>query len=226
MSSVNLKRQQKINAQMSEVMDDFDRFEFFFASNWKKIVIAAVVAVVAVTAIVAVKYVVSQNKLKAAQAYSKAATIAQLEAAIAEYGNTPATVYLQLAALYIDAKDYANARKQLLAAAEGDAAELRWRAQLNLGYLAELEGKLDEAAAVFADFARSCRDAGSAGYAAEAYTAAGRIYKLAGKKAEAKNILEAGRNFVQGVSMDERPALQGFAGMINSMLADSTLAAK
>ena len=54
MSSVNLNRQKKLNAQMNEVMDDFDRFEYFFATNWKKIVIAAVLVVVAVAVIVSV----------------------------------------------------------------------------------------------------------------------------------------------------------------------------
>ena len=48
MSSVNLKRKKQTNAQMSEVMDDFDRFEFFFATHWKKIVAVAVIAVLAV----------------------------------------------------------------------------------------------------------------------------------------------------------------------------------
>ena len=48
MSSVNLNRQKKINEQMKEVMDDFDRFEYFFASHWKHIVYAAIAVVVVV----------------------------------------------------------------------------------------------------------------------------------------------------------------------------------
>ena len=82
MSSVNLNRQKKINEQMKEVMDDFDRFEYFFASHWKHIVYAAIAVVVVVAAIVSVKYFVNKSSDAAAAAYDKAEDIAQLEKAI------------------------------------------------------------------------------------------------------------------------------------------------
>ena len=55
MSSVNLKRQKELNAEVSQVMDDFDRFEYGFVTHWKKIVAAAVLVVVVVTVAVSAK---------------------------------------------------------------------------------------------------------------------------------------------------------------------------
>ena len=220
MSSVNLNRQKKINEQMKEVMDDFDRFEYFFATHWKHIVYAAIAVVVIVAAIVSVKYFSNKSAEAAAAAYDKAEDIVQIEKAIKDHGKTPAAVYLRLAGLYIAKKDYANARKQLVAAAsDNKAVEMQWRARLNLAYLDELEGKYAEGAKAFADFAKSVRTPGSAAYAAEAYVAAGRLYKLAGKADDAKNILDAGRRFIQSVPADERGELQYYVGMINGMLA-------
>ncbi len=227
MSSVNLNRQKKINEQMKEVMDDFDRFEYFFASHWKHIVYAAIGVVVLVAVIVSIKYFCNQKEQASAIAYSKAADIEQLEAAIKKYDNAPGSVYLRLSGMYIAKKDYANAAKQLkLAAADSKAPEIQWRAQLNMGYLAELEGKYEAAAGQFADFAKSRREPGSAGYAAEAYAAAGRLYNLAGKGAEAVEILKSGKNFILGVSADERAVMQAFESMINSMLANPVKSAK
>ena len=137
MSSVNLNRQKKINDQMKEVMDDFDRFEYFFASHWKHIVMAAVAVVVVVAVIVTAKYVINKNKLEAAQAFGKATDIAQFEAAFAQYSSAPATAYLQLA-------------KQ---------------------------------------------------------------------NNEARTILDAGRNYIKGLSAEDRQSAADFAGMINSALA-------
>ena len=68
MSSVNLNRQKKINDQMKEVMDDFDRFEYFFASHWKHIVYAAIAVVVIVAAVVSVKYFSNKSAIAAAVA--------------------------------------------------------------------------------------------------------------------------------------------------------------
>lgn len=221
MSSVNLNRQKKLNAQMNEVMDDFDRFEYFFATNWKKIVIAAVLVVVAVAVIVSVRAIMDSRRMAAAEAYDKAADIAQLEAAIAKHGNAPGAVTMRLASLYIEKKDFTNARKQLtLAAADKDAADVRYRASLNLGYLDEMEGKAADGAKRFENIAKQLREPGSAAYAAEAYTAAGRLYLAAGKKAEAKAILEAGRSFIKGLPAEQQPVAQGFTGMINALLAN------
>ena len=220
MSSVNLNRQKKINDQMKEVMDDFDRFEYFFASHWKHIVMAAVAVVVVVAVIVTAKYVINKNKLEAAQAFGKATDIAQFEAAFAQYSSAPATAYLQLAKLYSDKKEFAKARKQLVTAAGlTDAPEVQWRARLNLAYLDEMEGKFADGAKAFADIAKTLRAPGSAGYAAEAYYGAGRLYMLAKQNNEARTILDAGRNYIKGLNAEDRQSAADFAGMINSALA-------
>ena len=227
MSSVNLNRQKKINDQMKEVMDDFDRFEYFFATHWKHIVYAAIAVVVIVAAVVSVKYFSARSAASAAAAYDKAADIAQLEKAIKDHGKAPAAVYLRLAGMYIAKKDYANARKQLITAAgDSKAVEMQWRARLNLGYVDELEGKYAEGAKAFADFAKSVRTPGSAAYAAEAYIAAGRLYAAAGKTAEAKSVLEAGQRFLQTAPAAERNALQSYAGQLNNLLANLPAAVK
>ena len=96
---------------------------------------------------------------------------------------------------------------------------MQWRARLNLAYLDELEGKYAEGAKAFADFAKSVRTPGSAAYAAEAYVAAGRVYLLAGKAADAKSVLDAGRRFIQSAPADERGDLMNYTSMINGMLA-------
>ena len=163
--------------------------------------------------------------MQAALAYSSAADAPALEKAIAQYGNAPASVYIQLSALYLDKKEYAKAREQLAIAASDDSApELQYRARINLAYVDELEGKLAEAAAGLADFARNTRGTGSAGFAAEAYAASGRLYAACGKAAESKAILTEGRAFIQSIPAGERAALQAFSGMINTMLANTAAA--
>lgn len=227
MSSVNLNRQKKINDQMKEVMDDFDRFEYFFASHWKHIVYAAIAVVVIVAAVVSVKYFSNKSAIAAAVAYDKAADIAQLEKAIKDHGKAPSAIYVRLGGMYIAQKDYANARKQLMiAAADNSAIEVQWRARLNLAYVDELEGKYADAAKNFADFAKSVRTPGSAAYAAEAYVNAGRLYTLAGKTADAKSTLEAAKRFIQTAPAEDRAGLQNYAGQINSMLANLPQAVK
>ena len=221
MSSVNLNRQKKLNAQMNEVMDDFDRFEYFFATNWKRIVTAAAAIVVIIAAVVSISSCRASSKLAAAKAYDKAANIDELNAAIKKHGNASANVYLRLAGMYIEKKDYKNARTSLESAIAGnDSAEMKYRAMLNLGYVDELENKFAEGAKRFADFAQTMREPGSAAYATEAYGAAGRLYLMAGKTAEGKKLLNEGRSFIKSVPADERPALQAFNGMINSLLAN------
>ena len=71
---------------------------------------------------------------------------------------------------------------------------------------------------IFADFAKSVRTPGSAIYTAEAYVAAGRLYKLAGKTADAKAVLESGKRFIQTVPAAERMNFQIYLGMLNNML--------
>jgi len=202
MSSVNLKRQKEINAQMSQVMDDFDRFEFFFAEHWKKIVAAAVLIVLGVAAVVSFRVYSHHRQLTAAVAFNQAADVGALEKALARYGSAEASAAarLRLAGLYVDAKNYEGARRELQAVSgDSKVPELAWRATLNLGYLAELEGKFEEAAGIFAAFAAQTA-AGSEGYRGEAFVNAGRLYLAAGKQQEAREILEAARSMNAGNS--------------------------
>ena len=200
MSSVNLKRQKQLNAEIGQVMDDFDRFEYAFVTHWKKIVTAAVLVVVAVAVIVSAKVYANYRQNSAAAAFSQAVTAEALEKALSEHSHASAAVAarLRLAGLYINAKNYDGARRELqTVSADKSMPELAWRASLNLGYLAELEGKIDEAAEIFAVFSR-IEVPGSEGYRAESCANAGRLFLKAGKKAEAKEILESGMLLASG----------------------------
>lgn len=222
MSSVNLKRQKQLNAEMSQVMDDFDRFELFFVENWKKIVIVAVLIVLGVAAVVSVRVYSSHRQMKAAVVFNQAVDIAALEKALADYGSAPSAgaARLRLAGFYIDGKDYAAARRQLeILAADSGASELAWRAALNLGYLTELEGKTEEAAGIFAAFAAESAP-GSEGYRAEASANAGRLYLKANMRQEARDVLEAAR--LQALGNPAAPEAQAVAmwlPQITSLLA-------
>ena len=227
MSSVNLKRQKQINSQMGEVMDDFDRFEFFFATNWKKIVIVAVIAVLAVAAYCTYGYFEKRNSREAASAYLKAENIAQINEAVAKYDNAPAWIYIKLASLYLAEKNYTSAAEALKKAAVDTAApEMQWRAQLNLAYLDELQNKNAEAADAFAQLAQSLRQNGAAGYAVEAYFAAGRNYIAAKDNAKAAAILTEGRSFLESLPQQEAMVLQSYSMAIIGMLAEMPAAAK
>ena len=227
MSSVNLKRQKQINSQMGEVMDDFDRFEFFFATHWKKIVVVAVVAVLAVAAYCTYGYFDKRNAQEASAAYLKAENIAQINEAVAKYSNAPAWIYVKLASLYIAEKDYAPAAEALKkAAADSTAPEMQWRAQLNLAYLDELQNKNADAADAFAQLAQSLRQNGAAGYAVEAYFAAGRNYIAAKDNAKAAAILTEGRNYLEALPQQEKMLMQSYSMAIIGMLAEMPAADK
>ena len=192
MSSVNLKRQKELNAEVSQVMDDFDRFEYGFVTHWKKIVAAAVLIVVAVTVFVSAKVYFNHCENKAAAALGQAQTAEALEKALAQYGSSAAApaARLRLASLYVADKKYDGARREFqIVSGDRGASELAWRAVLNLACLAELEGKTEEAAQSFAAFSRT--DAvGSEGYRAEALANAARLFLASGKKAEALKMLD------------------------------------
>ena len=220
MSSVNLKRQKQINSQMNEVMDEFDRFEYFFATKWKKIVIVAVLAIVAVAVYCTVDYVQKNNQRKAAIAFSKAATIEEINTAVAQYPDAPAWLYLKLASLQIAQKDYAQAADALKkAAANPELPELQWRAQLNLAYLEELQNNYAAAAELFAAQAQSLRAPGSVGYACEAYCAAVRNYAAAKNNAKAAEVLTEADNYLAALPPQERMIAENFAAILKSMRA-------
>ena len=199
MSSVNLKRQQKINSQMNEVMDEFDRFEYFFATHWKKIVAVAVIIVIGVGVYAAIAYTMKRNSEKAALAYSSAKNLAELEAAVAQYKNPPAWVNVRLGSYYIEKKDYAKAATVLQAAAQDSSTpEFQWRAMINLALLKENQGKYKEAADEAMKIAK-VRVPGSTLFALEGYVAAVRNYNLAGNKAAALKTIEDAKTFLKGL---------------------------
>ena len=204
MSSVNLKRQKKVNSQMSEVMDEFDRFEYFFASHWKKIVAVAVLAVLAVGIYAGIAYAMKRNDEKAAMAYSSAKNLQELEAAVAQYKNPPAWVNVRLAAYYAEKKDYNKAADLLTQAAQDSSSpETQWSAMLNLAKVKELQGKYQEAAADALKLA-NVGVPGSTIFAMEGYMTAIHNYKLAGDKANALKTLETAKQFIASIPPEQQ----------------------
>ena len=228
MSSVNLKRQQKINSQMNEVMDEFDRFEYFFATHWKKIVAVAILVVVGVGVYAGITYAMKRSSEKAAQAYSSAKNLTELEAAVAQYKNPPAWVNVKLASYYIEKKDYAKAATALQAAAQDSSApEFQWRAMINLALLKEMQGKYKEAAEEAMKTAK-IRVPGSTLYAIEGYIAAARNYDLAGDKVSALKTIDNAKVFLQGLPPEQRSAMLNYNVIFNIMASEinSTAASK
>ena len=221
MSSVNLKRQKKVNSQMSEVMDEFDRFEYFFASHWKKIVAVAVLAVLAVGVYAIIAYAMKRNNEKAAMAYSSAKNLQELEAAVAQYKNPPSWVNVRMAAYYAEKKDYNKAVALLTQAAQdGYAPETQWSAMLNLAKVKELQGKYPEAAADALKLA-NVRVPGSAIFAMEGFMTAIHNYKLAGDKANALKTLEAAKKFIASI-----PPAQQTQSLVQYMLFLNVMSAE
>ena len=211
MSSVNLKRKKQTNAQMSEVMDEFDRFEYFFATHWKKIVLTAVIAVLAVAVYCTVDYFTQKKSREAATAFAQAEKIEDFEKALQKYSDAPGWVYLQLGGLYMNEGEYDQAKANLQkAAADSSVPEIQWRATLNLAALDELQGKFAEAAAAFEDFARNRRETGSAGFALEAYCAAIRNHISAKNNSQAQALIAEANEFFKALSAAEQSTFSNY----------------
>ena len=225
MSSVNLKRKKQTNAQMSEVMDDFDRFEFFFATHWKKIVAVAVIAVLAVAAYCTVSYISDKNKQAAALAFAQAKTIQEYEAAVKEYSDAPGWVYLKMGVLYMEDGKYDQAAENLQkAAADQTVPEIQWRAQLNLATLDEVRGNFATAASAFEDIAKSRREPGTAGFALEAYCAAVRNHLAAKQNAQAAELIKEADEFLSSLTEQEQQMFPGVKMMLASLRSEAATA--
>ena len=148
------EKSKQMNAEMSAALfSERERFEMLFADHWKKAaVIGVLIALVVALAFTAWSFA-NRSSIRATYAFADASDIASLEKALAENsGKTGALAARQrLVQLYIDAKKYDDALKQLklVAADEAANADVKGKAALTEGLIMELQGKEKEASALF-----------------------------------------------------------------------------
>lgn len=192
MATTKVKADSKaLNKEIGNALfSDDERFEMFFAANWKKILVAALAVVVAITAIFAFRLHSSNAKKQAAAKLTEAATPAALEKALAENADAAGVdaARFRLAGMYVAEKKYDQAL-QVFDKLAATAAEtnLRDKARLNAAYMMEMAGKNADAAQRFA--AVAAPGTTSPAVRAEAAYGAGRLFIALGKKEDAKKIL-------------------------------------
>lgn len=157
------EKSKQMNAEMSAALfSERERFEMLFAEYWKKAAVIGVLIAFVVALVFAAWNFANRSAIRATHAFADASDAPALEKALAENsGKTGALAARQrLVQLYVDAKNYDGALKQLkLIAADSDAdMGIRGNAALTEGLILELQGKNKEAAALFA------KTAGSANY--------------------------------------------------------------
>lgn len=192
MATTKVKTDSKtMNREIGNALfSDNERFEMFFAANWKKILVVALAAVVAITAIFAVRMHLSNTKKQAAAKLVEASTVTALEKALAENADAVGAdaARFRLAGMYISEKKYDQARQVFdKLAATAAEPELRDKARLSAAYMLEMAGKNAEAAQSFVAIAAP--GATLPAVRAEAAYSAGRLFISLGKKEEAKQIL-------------------------------------
>ena len=172
------KQAKQLNAEMSSALfSETERFEMLIAAHWKKAAVAGV-AIALVAALIFVAWNMNRRAaIQAAHAFADASDAAALEKALGTHGSKDGAIYARqrLVQLYVDAKNYDGALKQLKLIAADSRADgaLRGRAKLEEAYVLELSGKTKEAAAAFSRIAgdANCRNA----VRLEACAAAGRL---------------------------------------------------
>ena len=171
-------KNKQMNAEMSAALfSERERFEMLFAEHWKKVAVIGVLIALVVALAFTAWSIAERSATGAAHAFADAADIPALEKALAENGSKKGALAARrrLVQLYVDAKKYDEAKKQLkLIAADPEAdGAIRGTSMLTEGLIFELQGKDKEAAALFA---KAARDANlDAGLRLEAAAAAGRL---------------------------------------------------
>ena len=192
MATTKVKADSKaLNKEIGDALfSEDERFEMFFAANWKKILVAALAVVVAITAVFAIRLHSSNAKKQAAAKLTEAATPAALEKALAENADAASAdaARFRLAGMYIAEKKYDQALQVFdKLSSTAKEPELRDKARLNAAYMLEMSGKNAEAAQKFA--AVAAPGTSSPAVRAEAAYSAGRLFIALGKKEDAKKIL-------------------------------------
>ena len=148
-----IKEQNIDDAVFKDAVDDFDRFEDFFSTNLKKILIASIVIVVVLIAGYMIYTQIEEAKNKASVALTSAKTIEELNNAIKKYPDsiTDDAAKLNLATLYFNDEKFQKALDAYQALAiSAQPGNVRNRARLNEAYTLEVMKKTEESADKFA----------------------------------------------------------------------------
>lgn len=190
--SEELKKNPKaLNKEIGEALfSEEERAGMFFARHWKKLLVAAILAIVAITAVFAVIKHREATRKAATAELAKAKSAAELEAAVAKTPKVPGSdiARLRLAKMYVEDKKYDKARQTLEALNASEDLYIRNLAQLEIGYILELEGNVDKAVEKFSALANN-RTLPPAVRAEAVYTTA-RLYVAKKDTAKAKEMLK------------------------------------
>lgn len=201
-----LKDTKALNKEIiNTLFTDEERAGMFLAKHWKTLVVLALLVVVAVTGAFAFfkhretvkrETVAKFAQLKRANTAAEIdKSISELEALLAQNPDVPGSdaARFWLSEQYVAKKKYDLARREMnavISSAQGpEGAYSRNRAQLNIAYISEIEGKTDEAAKKFDALARS--SALPVAVRAEAAYAAGRLYLDLKKTENAQKVLKS-----------------------------------
>jgi len=145
----NANNAKAVEAQIDNVLaDDIDKFEHYAVANWKSIVTFSVSIVVVVVIMAIVLKVQNASDKKTVTVLENAKTIEELQKVISNNANHPAVVpaIMRLAQLYMNDKKYDNAIQEYNKIFKKNInSELKGRVKLNIGYIYELQNKLQDA---------------------------------------------------------------------------------
>ena len=139
----------KKEVPVSEQTDAIDLAQEWIANNWK-LAVAAVIFIAAVIAVIAiVQHVQTVSDRNARAEIASAVTIASLSDVLTKYPDNPASVGAarRLASLYLEEKDYENARKALKFVVDFEKADpyIRTRSAIDSAGILALGGSSEAA---------------------------------------------------------------------------------
>ena len=193
---IDKDKQKQHDKAFKDAVDDFDRFEDFFSTNLKQILIGFCVLSVAIV-IAAIAYTkITKAQLKVSGKLTAAKTVEELKKEIAEYSSND-SVYparMRLATLYFNDGKYEEALTEYTGlGADAPPGEIKNRARLNEAYTLEALKRGKEAAEKFAAIGETIgEDVKVPEYIRnEANFSAGRIYLAEKQPEKAKQCLKA-----------------------------------
>ena len=148
----------QIEGMEKELFSERERAEIWFAENWKKCLLAAVVAVAAASGVFAWRHFSAEREAAAAAALADA-SLDNIDAVARKYAGHPAipAARLRIASGLMAEKKYVPARAEFLKVAEDAKAPvlLRSRARMNAAVCSESQGDIKAAIAEFSAIAEA-----------------------------------------------------------------------
>jgi len=143
----------KKETPVSEQTDAIDLAQEWLANNWKLAVAAVIVIAAVIAAVAVIQHVRTASDRSARAEIASASTISSLSDVLVKHADNPASVGAarRLASLYLNEKDYQNARKALQFVVDFEKADpyIRTRSALDSAGILELAGTREAARAEF-----------------------------------------------------------------------------